>query len=101
MLCAMSTENLQGTRAAGTTRAEITVSVKLFADLRKYMKSNSDQLTIILPTGSTGNDLYRALGIRDEDARDVTFGLNGGLGNSKNELHDGDDILLFSPMEGG
>lgn len=80
---------------------EITVKVKLFADLRKYQKTGDDQQLLRIPAGTTGDGLLDLLGIHGEDANQLTFGLNGGLGDRREELHDGDEVLLFSPMEGG
>jgi sulfur carrier protein ThiS len=83
-----------------TGTSTITVSVKLYGDLRKYVKRNApDAASMSLPAGSTGADLLAAIGVNPEDQ--VTVGLNGELAERDAVLKDGDEVQLFSPMEGG
>ncbi|MGH2584879.1 MAG: MoaD/ThiS family protein [Dehalococcoidia bacterium] len=83
-----------------TNTAQITVRVSLFADLRRFLPPGEDgPQTFTLPAGSTVADLLAAIGVPPED--EVTPGLNGELAQRDTALHDGDDLVLFSPMEGG
>ena len=80
------------------------VTVTLFADLRQYgPKDHEGPITVTLEDGATAEAMLTAVGIpEDETIRgEVTVGLNGGLGKRDSVLNDGDDVLLFSPMEGG
>ncbi|MHB8576668.1 MAG: MoaD/ThiS family protein [Dehalococcoidia bacterium] len=78
----------------------ISVSVKLFGDLRKYGGHRPpDLLPVSLPMGATIAELCLQMGVRAGD--EVIAGVNGQQAQSDTELHDGDDVLLVSPMEGG
>lgn len=80
--------------------ATITVRAALFADLRKYLgKGQTGPVSVSLPAGSTVADLLAALGITDTDG--VTAGRNNDQAPHDIVLNDGDEIVLFSPMEGG
>ena len=79
----------------------MTVRVKLFASLRKYLPKGqaTDTLTLELPDGAAVRDAIAALGIPAEHARMVV---------SQNEqldvtapLQDGQEINLFPPLAGG
>jgi molybdopterin converting factor small subunit len=83
-----------------TNTGAITVKVTLFADLRRYLrKGENGPLTVSLPGGATVADLIASFGIAD--AEEVTAGRNGDQATHDTVLHDGDEIVLFSPMEGG
>lgn len=78
----------------------ITVQVTLFADLRKYLKKGENgPFSVSLPNGATVADLLAHIGIADAD--EVTAGRNGDQAQHQDILHDGDEIVFFSPMEGG
>jgi sulfur carrier protein ThiS len=80
----------------------ITVKVTLFADLRRYLaKGVTGPQPYTLPAGATVADLIALLGIPAGDAAEVTAGRNGDQAQHDDVLHDGDDLVLFSPMEGG
>lgn len=84
--------------SAGTPT--ITVRVTLFADLKRYLPKGIDgPQTYTLNEGATVTDLFDAVGITDRE--DVTVGRNGDQAQHESLLRDGDDIVLFSPMEGG
>ena len=86
--------------ARRTDTNQITVRVTLFADLRRFLPKGFDgPQTYTLPAGSTVAELLAAIGIPPED--EVTVGLNGEQAARETVLHDGDDAVLFSPMEGG
>jgi sulfur carrier protein ThiS len=79
---------------------QIRVHVTLFADLRRYLPRGAEGPQLhALPAGATVADLLAAIGI--PAAVEVTPGLNGELAERGATLRDGDDLVLFSPMEGG
>lgn len=79
---------------------QITVRVSLFADLRRFLPHGQEgPQSFVLPPGSTAADLLVRIGIPETD--EVTVGRNGDLAQRDTILHNGDDIVLFSPMEGG
>jgi sulfur carrier protein ThiS len=78
----------------------IAVRLTLFADLRRFEpKDAGGPRTLSLPAGATVADLVAAAGIPATE--DVTVGLNGERGTVTSTLADGDDVVLFSQMEGG
>ena len=82
----------------------VTVSIALFADLRRYAgKGEAGPRPITVPTGTTVETLFGIVGLpSDEQVRnEITVGLNDELGNRTHVLEEGDRIVLFSPMEGG
>ena len=86
--------------ARQTSTDQINVRVTLFADLRRFLtKGVEGAQTYVLPAGSTVADLLATIGIPADD--EVTVGLNGEQAARENVLRDGDDAVMFSPMEGG
>ncbi|RJQ08850.1 MAG: hypothetical protein C4558_07290 [Dehalococcoidia bacterium] len=78
----------------------IAVRLTLFADLRRFEpKGSSGPRVFVLESGATVADLVAEAGIPATE--DVTVGLNGERGSLDVPLHDGDDVVLFSQMEGG
>ena len=78
----------------------ITVKVTLFADLRRFLPRGAEgprQHT--LAEGATVADLLAALGI-DADY-ELTAAVDGELAARDTALHDGADVMLLSPREGG
>ena len=78
----------------------ITVKVTLFADLRRFLPRGAEgprQHT--LAESATVADLLAALGI-DADY-ELTAAVDGELAARDTALHDGADVMLLSPMEGG
>ena len=83
-----------------TRTDRIHVRVTLFADLRRFLpKGVEGAQTYVLPAGATVADLLATIGIPAED--EITVGLNGEQAARETVLRDGDDAVLFSPMEGG
>jgi sulfur carrier protein ThiS len=83
-----------------TDAEQISVRVSLFADLRRFLPRGAEGPQLFsLPAGATVGDLLAAIGIPAED--EVTPGLNGELAGRDAILRDGDDLVLFSAMEGG
>ena len=80
--------------------APVRLRVALHADLRRFLpRGVHGAFPVELPAGATVTTLLEALGIPDRDS--ITVGLNGELATRETELHDSDDITMFSPMEGG
>jgi sulfur carrier protein ThiS len=76
------------------------VRVTLFADLRKYLPAGQPgSRRFRLGAGATVADLVAELGIPPGEL--MTVGVNGELAAADTVLGDGDDVTLFSPMEGG
>jgi molybdopterin converting factor small subunit len=81
-------------------QATIDVRVRLFADLRRFLPRGYDgPLSYTLHAGATVDELLSAVGIAAD--AEVTAGLNGDLAKRQTILSNGDEIVLFSPMEGG
>ena len=78
----------------------ITVSVTLFADLRRFLPRGADgPQHYTLSEGATLVDLLAAVGI--EPGAEVTAAVDGALAAKDAPLRDGADVMLLSPMEGG
>ncbi|MBA4179913.1 MAG: hypothetical protein C0506_04920 [Anaerolinea sp.] len=78
----------------------ITVRLTLFADLKRFLpKGHHGPLTVSLQPEATVASLLNATGI--PAGEEITIGLNGAQGGRDSTLKDGDEVVLFSPMEGG
>lgn len=89
----------EGLRQGGE-RGTIGVTVTLFADLRRFLPPGVDgphRRTV--PEGSNVADLLAVIGIAPDV--DITVGLDGELADRAAPLHEGADVMLLSPMEGG
>ena len=96
----MATARAEGERQHSEDRGAIAVSVTLFADLRRYWPPGVDGPHLRrVPVGSTVADLLDAIGI--PATTDITVGVDGELADRTDPLHDGADVMLLSPMEGG
>ena len=96
----MATARAEGERQHSEDRGAIAVTVTLFADLRRYLPPGVDgphQRSV--PAGSTVAHLLEAIGI--SPSTDVTVGVDGELADRTDVLHDGAEVMLLSPMEGG
>ncbi len=86
--------------ASEVGEGRIKVSVTLFADLRRFAPpGQEDSQSQELRAGATVADALDAAGI--PAGEEVTAGLNGERAERESVLHDGDDLMLFSQMEGG
>lgn len=82
------------------TADRIRVQVELFADLRQYATPGvSGAEDVEVPAGTTMAELISRYGIPEE--YDITIGRNGEQAQPSDIVEDGDQIVLFSPMEGG
>lgn len=84
----------------GNTSTSIRLRVALHADMRKYLPpGETGPQAVELAAGSRVVELLARLAIPEGET--VTIGLNGNLADRDALLHDGDEITMFSPMEGG
>jgi sulfur carrier protein ThiS len=78
----------------------IAVTVTFFADLRRFLPRGADgPQRYRLGEGATLADLLGVIGI--EPARELTLAVDGELAERGAPLHDGAEVMLLSPMEGG
>ena len=86
--------------APGTKTSSITVTVTLFADLRRFLPPGVDgPQRYTLAAGACVADLLNTIGITA--AYDITIGVDGELATGADVLRNGADVMLLSPMEGG
>src|SRR5262249_40215293 len=88
---AMATARAAGEVRPGGDRGTITVTVTLFADLRRFLPPGVDgphRRTVA--SGATVANLMAAIGIPPE--ADVTVGLDGELADREASLRDGADV---------
>ena len=86
--------------AARTNQATIGISLVLSAALRRRRPGNGDGPEHhVFPAGATVADLLAAVGI--EEATDLTAAVDGELAERDTPLHDGAEVVLLVPMEGG
>ena len=78
----------------------IIVNVTLFADLRRFLPRGADgPQRYTVADDATMADLLRTIGIALD--AEITTALDGELATLDTRLHDGADVMLLSPMEGG
>src|SRR5437773_1348489 len=78
----------------------ITVTVTFFADLRRFLPRGADgPQRYTLSGNATIADLLALIGVAPD--ADVTAAVDGELADRETALHEGADIMLLSPMEGG
>ena len=80
--------------------ATITVTVTFFADLRRFLpRGAAGPQRYDLAPGATVADLLETIGI--EPDTDLTAAVDSELAARDTPLHDGAEVMLLSPMEGG
>jgi molybdopterin converting factor small subunit len=78
----------------------VTVTVTLFADLRRFLPPGADgPQRYTLAPGARVGDLLAAVGIAP--GTELTAAVNGELAALDAPLADGAEVMLLSPMEGG
>ena len=78
----------------------IGVTVTFFADLRRFLPRGADgPQRYTVPAGARVADLLGQIGIPDD--AEITIGVDGEVAERDAELHEGADVMLLSPMEGG
>ncbi len=86
--------------SASPNSSNITVRVVLHADLRRFRPEGATgALEFELSPSARVADLLSLLNVPDSEM--LTVGLNGELGEKDSILSAGDEVTLFSPMEGG
>jgi sulfur carrier protein ThiS len=86
--------------AANAPARTIAVEVTFFADLRRHLPWGVDgPQRYELRPDATIADLLAAIGIPPDT--DLTAALDGELAKRESPLHDGAEVMLLSPMEGG
>ncbi len=75
------------------------VRVNTFANLRDYAPGGREPVGLSLPSGAAVADLLAAL--RIPPTVQAVMLVNGRRADAATPLHDGDDVTLFPPMEGG
>jgi hypothetical protein len=86
--------------SARTDTTGVTVNVTFFADLRRFLPRGADgpQRYRVAQNAVVG-DLLAAIGIAPDS--ETTVAVDGELASRDTPLHDGADVMLLSPMEGG
>ncbi len=78
----------------------ITVRVKLFAALRRFLPPGSEQgVSLTLPEGSTVGDVLKALQIPPDHAGMLVS--NDAHVGASTPLSDGQELSIFPPLAGG
>lgn len=87
-------------RDSASTARTITITVAFFADLRRFLPRGADgPQPYTIPEGATVAALLAAIGIAADS--EVTVAVDGELADRGTHLHDGADVMLLNPMEGG
>jgi molybdopterin converting factor small subunit len=82
--------------------SNIEVRLVLFADLRRVLPRGHDgKFNLNVPEGSTVADLVAASGLGFSPDEQLKAGINGDSVELDAPVHAGDEVVLFSPMEGG
>lgn len=88
---------------AATTGATVTLQVLLFAQLRG--RFGADQLSVALPTGSTGTELLAWLSQRCPAVKELLdvsrLAVNREYVARDYKLVDGDEAVVIPPVSGG
>jgi sulfur carrier protein ThiS len=83
-----------------THAGTITVMVTFFADLRRFLPRGADgPQRYSVPERATVDDLLAVIGIAPDT--DLTIAVDGEQSARETPLHEGADVMLLSPMEGG
>ena len=92
---------MTGPRDSTRTGAQtITVMVTFFADLRRFLPRGSDgPQRYTVRERATVEDLLAVIGV--PPAADLTIAVDGEQAARDTSLHEGAEIMLLSPMEGG
>lgn len=77
----------------------ITIAVKLFATLKKYLPPGKEEVSLTLPAGSTILDVIDALKIPHEQATMLVAGDT--YVEKTTPLTDGLQLSIFPPLAGG
>ena len=75
------------------------IPVRLFATLERYTPDGSGRAVLDLPRGSLIRDLIREL--KMPEGTGWVLLVNGRVAGEDRELAQGDEVVLFPPVEGG
>ena len=82
------------------TPVTVSITVALFAELRQYLPAGiKGSFAHAVAPGATVESVLRDLGVPGDT--EITVGLNGEQGALDSELQNGDELQLFTPMQGG
>ena len=82
--------------------SNIAVRLVIFADLRRLLPAGHDgRFDLSVPEGATVADLMAASGLDFDPDEQLRAGINGESVALDTVLRAGDEVVLFSPMEGG
>ena len=83
-----------------TQAGTITVMVTFFADLRRFLPRGADgPQRYTVPERATVDDLLAMIGVAPDT--DLTIAVDGEQAARDTPLHNGADVMLLTPMEGG
>ena len=83
-----------------TQAGTITVMVTFFADLRRFLPRGADgPQRFTVPKGASVDDLLAVIGVAPD--AELTVAVDGEQADREALLHEGAEIMLLSPMEGG
>jgi sulfur carrier protein ThiS len=86
--------------SASTGTRTITVMVTFFADLRRFLPRGADgPQRYAVREHATVDDLLALIGVPPD--ADLTIAVDGEQAARDTSLHEGAEIMLLSPMEGG
>ena len=86
--------------ASNVPARTIAVTVAFFADLRRHLPRGADgPQRYELRADATIADLLASIGIPADT--DLTAAVDGELARRDSPLHEGAEVMLLSPMEGG
>ncbi len=75
------------------------IEVELIAFIQKYAPDGKSVFDMDLENGATVSTVVKKLAIPDTEPR-ISL-INGGHTTDDTELHDGDTLVLLTPVEGG
>jgi len=75
------------------------VQIRLFGDLRRFLRKTDGRLTLEVVEGATVRDLLKEVQVPETEVGLVS--VNGKLAPEETALCDGDAVDAFSPIGGG
>jgi len=75
------------------------VHIRLFGDLRRFLRATNGRLALEVVEGTTVRDLLKGVQVPETEVGIVS--VNGKLAPEETALHDGDAVDAFSPIGGG
>jgi sulfur carrier protein ThiS len=74
--------------------------VTFFADLRRFLPRGADgPQRYTVPKGASVDDLLALIGVAPD--AELTIAVDGEQADREAQLHEGVEVMLLSPMEGG